>query len=203
MAREPFPQGLVVVVGVVLLSLSRVGDDHPCRQVGIALSLSSALQTFAFTRTRSPTTRSVIFVWPCRRTFVSSLTVIEVFPVPATYARPQRLPLVTSTLRGAPLSVPFSTTVTFGLHPSPIVGFLPLSAGEARAFPLGEIGPGDRFHRQIFVLDERLAVENDRQSARRHECRSVMEFALPVPVLLTGLDHLDSLFETIAADDDN
>ena len=45
---------------------------------------------------------------PFRRTFVSALAVTEVDAVPSTYACPQRFALVTSTLRGAPVSVPLS-----------------------------------------------------------------------------------------------
>src|SRR6187431_3348956 len=98
---------------------------------GFALSFRSALHTRAWTRMRSPTTRSVIFFLPWRRTFVSGLTAIDVDAVPATYARPQRFALLTSTLRGVPVSVPFSTTMTFGLQPAPAAGGLPLPSGGA------------------------------------------------------------------------
>src|SRR6186713_1288299 len=68
---------------------------------------------------------------PRRRTFVVfGSTAIEVDAVPGTYARPQRFELVTSTWRGAPVSVPFKTTVTFGLQPSPVFG-LPFPSGGA------------------------------------------------------------------------
>ena len=51
----------------------------------------------------------------------------------SSYARPQRFPLVTFTVNdvtpGTP-TVPFSTTVTLGLHPAPVVGF-PFPGGGA------------------------------------------------------------------------
>ena len=75
-------------------------------------------------------------VLPFRRTFVSGVTVSGVMVAPGTYALPQRLALVTSTLNEvaeALSTVPFSTTVTFGLHVGPV----------GKGFPVVAELPGD------------------------------------------------------------